>query len=167
MSQALYEAFVSMGWWQILVTMCNTLITFAIIKKLLYKPVRKMLAAREEEVKSMYSTAEQAQTEAEQLRSEYTERLSKAKEEAAEIVGSATRRANARSEEILKESSQQAAAMMKKAESSIEQERKKAMNELKDEVASLSVMSASKVVERDVKEADHERFIEEFIDKVG
>ena len=167
MSQALYEAFVSMGWWQILVTMCNTLITFAIIKKLLYKPVRKMLAAREEEVKSMYSTAEQAQTEAEQLRSEYTERLSKAKEEAAEIVGSATRRANARSEEILKESSQQAAAMMKKAESSIEQERKKAMNELKDEVASLSVMIASKVVERDVKEADHERFIEEFIDKVG
>ena len=167
MSKALYEAFVSMGWWQILVTMCNTLITFVIIKKLLYKPVRKMLAAREEEVKSMYSTAEQAQTEAEQLRSEYTERLSKAKEEAAEIVGSATRRANARSEEILKESSQQAAAMMKKAESNIEQERKKAMNELKDEVASLSVMIASKVVERDVKEADHERFIEEFIDKVG
>ena len=167
MSQALYEAFVSMGWWQIMVTMCNTLITFAIIKKFLYKPVRKMLAAREEEVKSMYSTAEQAQTEAEQLRSEYTERLSKAKEEAAEIVGSATRRANARSEEILKESSQQAAAMMKKAESSIEQERKKAMNELKDEVASLSVMIASKVVERDVKEADHERFIEEFINKVG
>ena len=167
MSRALYEAFVSMGWWQILVTMCNTLITFAIIKKFLYKPVRKMLAAREEEVKSMYSTAEQARTEAEQLRSEYTERLSKAKEEAAEIVGSATRRANARSEEILKESAQQAAAMMKKAESSIEQERKKAMNELKDEVASLSVMIASKVVERDVKEADHERFIEEFIDKVG
>ena len=72
-----------------------------------------------------------------------------------------------RSEEILKESSQQAVAMMKKAENTIEQERKKAMNELKDEVASLSVMIASKVVERDVKEADHERFIEEFIDKVG
>jgi len=57
--------------------------------------------------------------------------------------------------------------MMKKAETTIEQERKKAMNELKDEVASLSVMIASKVVERDVKEADHERFIEDFIDKVG
>jgi F-type H+-transporting ATPase subunit b len=160
--QAIYEAFVSIGWWEILVTMCNTLITFAIIK-----PVRKMLAQREEEVKTIYSAAEQAQTEAEQKRTEYTERLSKAKEEAAEIVGSATRRATVRSEEILKESSQQAAAMMKKAEATIEQERKKAMNELKDEVASLSVMIASKVVERDVKEADHERFIEDFIDKVG
>ena len=152
MQQAIYEAFVSIGWWEILVTMCNTLITFLIIKKFLFGPVRKMLAQRED---------------AEQKRAEYTERLSKAKEEAAEIVGSATRRATVRSEEILKESSQQAAAMMKKAETTIEQERKKAMNELKDEVASLSVMIASKVVERDVKEADHERFIEDFIDKVG
>ena len=129
MQQAIYEAFVSIGWWEILVTMCNTLITFAIIKKFLFKPVRKMLAQREEEVKTIYSAAEQAQTEAEQKRTEYTERLSKAKEEAAEIVGSATRRATVRSEEILKESSQQAAAMMKKAETTIEQERKKAMSE--------------------------------------
>ena len=162
-----FQSFVSLGWWEILVTMCNTLITFAIIKKFLFKPVRKMLAAREEEVQAMYGNAEKAHTEAEQMRSEYTQRLAKAKEEAAEIVGSATRRATVRSEEILKESSQQAAAMMKKAENTIEQERKKAMNELKDEVASLSVMIASKVVERDIKDADHERFIEEFIDKVG
>mgnify|MGYP001477331215 CR=1 FL=1 len=102
MTEALYEAFVSIGWWEILVTMCNTLITFLIIKKFLYKPVRKMLAARSEEVQSMYSNAEKAQSEAEQMRSEYTERLSKAKEEAAEIVGSATRRAAERSDEILR-----------------------------------------------------------------
>ena len=162
-----FESFVYINGWNIFVTMCNTLITFLIIKKFLFGPVRKMLAAREEEVQTMYANAEQAQSEAENLRLESTTRRSKAKEEAAEIVGSATRRATVRSEEILKESSQQAAAMMKKAESTIEQERKKAMNELKDEVASLSVMIASKVVERDVKQADHDRFIEEFIDKVG
>ena len=162
MTEALYEAFVSIGWWEILVTMCNTLITFLIIKKFLYKPVRKMLAARSEEVQSMYATAETAQ-----MRSEYTERLSKAKEEAAEIVGSATRRAAERSDEILRESSQQASAMVKKAERVIEQERIKAHKELKDEVADLSVMIASKIVERDVKPEDHERFIEDFIDKVG
>ena len=135
MTEALYEAFVSIGWWEILVTMCNTLITFLIIKKFLYKPVRKMLAAR--------------------------------REEAAEIVGSATRRAAERSDEILRESSQQASAMVKKAERVIEQERIKAHKELKDEVADLSVMIASKIVERDVKPEDHERFIEDFIDKVG
>ena len=138
MTEALYEAFVSIGWWEILVTMCNTLITFLIIKKFLYKPVRKMLAARSEEVQSMSATAEKAQS-----------------------------RAAERSDEILRESSQQASAMVKKAERVIEQERIKAHKELKDEVADLSVMIASKIVERDVKPEDHERFIEDFIDKVG
>lgn len=165
--EAITQALVSIGWWEIVVTMCNTLITFLIIKKFLFKPVRKMLAAREEEVQDMYAVAQKAQTEAESMRSEYTERLAKAKEEAAEIVSSATRRATVRSEEILKESSQQAAGMIKKAEASIEMERKKTMNEIKDEIADLSVMIASKVVERDIKEEDHERFIEAFIDKVG
>ena len=161
------QEFVSIGWWNIVVTICNTLITFLIVKKFLFGPVRKMMASRTEEVQTMYTAAEKAQSEAETMRSEYTERLAKAKEEAAEIVSSATRRATVRSEEILKESSQQAANMLKKAENNIEMERKKAMNDIKNEVASLSVMIASKLVERDVTQADHDRFIEEFIDKVG
>lgn len=161
------QEFVSINWWNIVVTICNTLITFLLVKKFLFGPVRKMMAARTEEVQAIYTAAEKAQSEAETMRSEYTERLAKAKEEAAEIVSSATRRATVRSEEILKESSQQAANMLKKAENNIEMERKKAMNDIKNEVASLSVMIASKVVERDVTQADHDRFIEEFIDKVG
>lgn len=159
--------FVGFTPWEICVTICNTLITFLIVKKFLFKPVRKMMAAREEEVQDMYAVAEKTQTEAEQLRSEYTERLAKAKEEANEIVSSATRRATVRSEEILKESSQQATAMVKKAETNIALERQKAMNEIKDEIAGLSVMIASKVVEKDINVADHERLIEDFIDKVG
>lgn len=159
--------FVGFTPWEIIVTICNTLITFLIVKKFLFKPVRKMLAAREEEVQNMYSAAEKTQTEAERLRSEYTEHLAKAKAEAAEIVGSATRRATVRSEEILKDSAQQAASMVKKAETNIALERQKAMNEIKDEIAGLSVMIASKVVEKDINEADHERLISDFISKVG
>lgn len=167
MQQAIYEAFVSIGWWEILVTMCNTLITFAIIKKFLFKPVRKMLAQREEEVKTIYSAAEQAQTEAEQKRTIHRASLEgeggrqprfvwlryPPRDRAQRGGPQGVLAAGCRYDE--------------EGETTIEQERKKAMNELKDEVASLSVMIASKVVERDVKEADHERFIEDFIDKVG
>lgn len=162
-----FQSFVGFDLWGLTVTICNTIITFLLVKKFLFKPVRKMMAARTEEVENMYAVAEKTQTEAENLRSEYTERLSKAKEEAAEIVGSATRRATIRSEEILRDSTQQAADMVKKAEKNIAMERQKAMNEVKNEIAGLSVMIASKVVERDINEADHERLIEEFIDKVG
>ena len=46
----IFQSFVYINWWNIVVTICNTLITFLIIKKFLFKPVKKMLAAREEEV---------------------------------------------------------------------------------------------------------------------
>lgn len=162
-----FMPFVNFTPWEIIVTICNTLITFLLVKKFLFKPVRKMMAAREEEVKSMYAIAEQNQVEADKLRAEYTARLAKAKEEAGEITKSATRRATVRAEEILKESTQKAGEMVHKAEASIEQERKKAMNEIKTEISGLSVMIASKVVEKDINADDHKRMIEEFISKVG
>ena len=163
----MFQQFVSIGGWNILVTICNTIITFLIVKKFLFKPVRKMLAARAEEVQAMYDQAEADRAEAAAMKKDYTESIANAKAEAAQITQSATRRATVRSEEILAEASRQATDLKKKAEQSIEMERKKAMNEIKDEIADLSIMIASKVVEQDINEADHKRMIEDFIDKVG
>ena len=163
----MFQQFVSIGGWNILVTICNTIITFLIVRKFLFKPVRKMLAARAEEVQAMYDQAEADRAEAAAMKKDYTESIANAKAEAAQITQSATRRATVRSEEILAEASRQATDLKKKAEQSIEMERKKAMNEIKDEIADLSIMIASKVVEKDINEADHKRMIEDFIDKVG
>ncbi len=162
-----FQEFVNIGGWEVFVTLFNTLITFLIVKILLFKPVRKVLAARAEEVKAMYDEAEADRNEAEAMKKDYTESIANAKQKANEITQSATRRATVRSEEILAEANRQVQDMKKRAEQSIEQERKKAINEIKDEIASLSVMIASKVVEKDIKEDDHKRMIEDFIDKVG
>lgn len=163
----MYDSFVWMSAWNILVTICNTLITFLIVRHFLFKPVRKMLAARENEVKNMYDQAETDRAQAAAMKADYAASIANAKDEAAKITQTATRRATIRSEEIVGEATRQATELKRKAEVSIEQERKKAMNEIKDEIAGLSVMIASKVVERDIKEDDHKRMIEEFIDKVG
>lgn len=163
----MFQQFVSIGGWNILVTICNTIITFLIVRKFLFKPVRKMLAARAEEVQAMYDQAEADRAEAAAMKKDYTDSIANAKAEAAQITQSATRRATVRSEEILAEASRQATDLKKKAEQSIEMERKKAMNEIKDEIADLSIMIASKVVEKDINEDDHKRMIEDFIDKVG
>lgn len=163
----MFQNFVSIGGWNIVVTICNTLITFLIVKKFLFKPVRKMLATRAEEVQAMYDQAESDRAEAAAMKKDYTESIANAKAEATQITQTATRRATVRSEEILAEASRQATDMKRKAEQSIEQERKKAMNEIKDEIAGLSVMIASKIVEKDISEEDHKRMIEDFIDKVG
>ena len=83
-----------------------------------------------------------------------------------EIVGSATRRAAERSDEILRES-RSSIRYGQEGRARYRAGAHQAHKELKDEVADLSVMIASKIVERDVKPEDHERFIEDFIDKVG
>lgn len=167
MGEAIYQAFVGIGLWEMFVTVCNTGITFLIIKHFLFNPVRKVIAAREKEVQDLFSTAEADRKEAETMKRDYTASMANARNEAAQITANATRRAEIRSEEILAEASRQASDVMKKAEESIALERKKAMNEIKDEIAGLSVMIASKVVEKDINGADHERMIEDFISKVG
>ena len=163
----MFAQFVDLYLWRVFVTICNTLITFLIVKHFLYKPLRNMLAAREQEVSDLYAKAETDRREAEAMKRDYTVSIANAKQEAADIVSGAQKRAEKRSEEILQQANTEAATLKKRAEESIEQERKKAMNELKGEIADLSVRIASKVVEREVKEDDHKRMIEDFISKVG
>ena len=163
----MFAQFVDLNLWRVFVTICNTLITFLIVKHFLYKPLRNMLAAREQEVSDLYAKAETDRREAEAMKRDYTVSIANAKQEAADIVSGAQKRAEKRSEEILQQANTEAATLKKRAEESIEQERKKAMNDLKGEIADLSVRIASKVVEREVKEDDHKRMIEDFISKVG
>ena len=161
------RAFVDLNLWSLFVTISNTLITFLILKLLLYKPLRKMLAAREQEVRDLYTHAETDRREAEAMKRDYTASLANAKQEAAEIVSNAQKRAEKRAEDIVEQANHEAAAAKQRAEESIEQERKKAMNQMKDEIAGLSMLIASKVVEREVNPEDHKRLIDDFIDKVG
>lgn len=165
--EGLTRAFVDLDLWGLFVTICNTLILFLIVKFLLFKPLRKVLDAREQEVRDLYVHAESDRREAEAMKRDYTASIANAKQEAAEIVSSAQKRAEKRAEEIVQQANSEAAAVKKRAEETIEQERRKAMNQMKDEIADLSVMIASKVVEREVTPDDHKRLIDDFIDKVG
>jgi F-type H+-transporting ATPase subunit b len=166
-AEAIYQSFVSIGWWEIVVTICNTLITFLIVKKFLYGPVKNMIVTRETELKDMKKQAKADRKAAADMRKEYNEKIKGAQKEAAEIIHNATQNAATRSDEILADASRQASRVMQKAEEDIQRERRKAVNEIKDEVAGLSVMIASKVVEKEITEADHKRMIDEFISKVG
>ena len=75
-----FQEFVSIAPWTIILTWVNLIILVLIMKKLLFKPVMNILAQREEEVKTMYTKAEDAQKSAQKLESEYTQKLSSAKE---------------------------------------------------------------------------------------
>ena len=138
-----------------------------IFKKLLLNPVKKVIAERKAKADSQIADAEKLRTEAEAMKAEYEQNLQNARTEANQIVAAAQKTAAARSEELLGEARAQAAALKQKAEADIAQERKKAVNEVKDEIGGMAMEIASKVVEREIKETDHQDLIDEFIKNVG
>ena len=90
-----------------------------------------------------------------------------AKEESAQMIKAASKKAQLRSDEIISEAKNEASAILARADEDVEREKKRAQNELRGEVSELAVLVAQKVVEKEITEADHERFINEFIDNVG
>ena len=163
----LYQALITLDGWTFLAQICNLMIQLVIFKKLLLNPVKKVIAERKAKADSQIADAEKLRTEAEAMKAEDEQKLQNARTEANQIVAAAQKTAAARSEELLGEARAQAAALKQKAEADIAQERKKAVNEVKDEIGGMAMEIASKVVEREIKEADHQDLIDEFIKNVG
>ena len=163
----LYQALITLDGWTFLAQICNLMIQLVIFKKFLLKPIKQVIADRKAKADSEIADAQKLRTEAEAMKAEYEQNLQNARTEANEIVANAQKTATARSEEIVGEARAQAAALKQKAEADIAQERKKAVNEVKDEIGGIAMEIASKVVEREISEKDHKDLIDEFIKNVG
>ncbi len=163
----LYQALITLDGWTFLAQICNLMIQLVIFKKFLLKPIKQVIADRKAKADSEIADAQKLRTEAEAMKAEYEQNLQNARTEANQIVATAQKTATARSEEIVGEARAQAAALKQQAEADIAQERKKAVNEVKDEIGGIAMEIASKVVEREISEKDHKDLIDEFIKNVG
>lgn len=154
---------ISLDPWHIIASIANLLILTLIIKKFLFKPVKDVIAKRQAEVDTLYRKAEESVEAAEHDKALYSEKLAGARAEADSIVKSAVARADRQSEEIIADANKKAADTVKKAEAELELEKKKAMNELKDEISEISVQIAEGLVNREITADDHRDLIDSFI----
>ncbi len=162
-----FESFVGVNPWTALFTFCNMIITFLVLKKFLFKPVKKMIDDRQKEIDDLYADAGAAKAEAEALEAEYQAHLRDIKEESAAMLRQAAARAQKQEESLVAEAGAEAQACREAAGADLAQERKKAVNDLKNEIGGMAVEIAGKVVEREIREADHRALIDEFIRNVG
>ena len=153
--------------WTLIATLLNLFIQVMVIKKFLFKPIREILAKRKALADAEIADATKAKEEAESLKSEYEASMKEARDKANDILATAQKSAAQQSEEIIKEANAQAVSIKSKAERDIEQERRKAVNEIKDEIGDMAMEIAGKVIERELNASDHEKLIDEFINKVG
>ena len=132
--------------------------------------IAKVYVLREEytlALDTMYADADAAKQKAADLEKEYADHLQSIKDERDAMLREATARAQKREEEIVGEARAEAASIRAAAEADIAQERKKAVNDLKNEIGGMAVEIAGKVVEREINESDHQALIDEFIRNVG
>ncbi len=162
-----YQSLVDFSGWTFIAQILNLLIQAALFKRFLFNPVKKIIQQRQDEVNKIYDDAAAAQRKADADKHSYEQLLSDAKGEAAELVRSATAAAQRQSDELVSQARREAGVMKERAEADIAQERKKALNDVKNEISGIAMEIASKVVEREINAADHRKLVEEFIEKLG
>ena len=162
-----FQDLVTLAPWTFIFQICNLLILTAGVKHFLFEPVQKVLAKRKEQIEDTYEKAEKAEGEALAMKEDCEKRLSGAREEASQIVKTATVRATARTEEMMTAARAEVAALKTKADQAIESERRKAAGELKNDISELVLNIAGLVVEKEIDDTVHKDLIDDFIRHVG
>ena len=129
--------------------------------------IKAVLDKRRETADKQIADAEAAKSEAAAIKQTYEENMRQAKTKADDMILSAQKTAAQRSEEIISQAQKQAAQIKTKAASDIEMEKKKAINEAKNEISELAMAIAGKVVARELNDADQDGMIDRFIEELG
>jgi F-type H+-transporting ATPase subunit b len=158
---------ISVNIWHIVISLANLVILFLILKKLLFKPVKKIVDQRQKEIESEYKKAEKTQAEADAIKAEWEGKMATAEAEADKIISDAVERADSRNEVMLYESREKADQIIRKAKADIERERKDARETIKKEIVDVSQALSEQIIGREINMDDHRDLIDRAIDRIG
>ena len=163
----LYQSLVTVNPVTLIAQICNLFIQLFLAKKFFLDKVKAILDQRREAADKEITDAQAARAEAEQIKKTYEQNMMEARAKADDLLLNAQRTANSRSEEIINQAQQAAAQIKQKAASDIEMEKKKALNDAKNEMSEIALAIAGKVVGRELTAADQTQLVDSFIDELG
>ena len=163
----LYQSLVTVNPVTLIAQICNLFIQLLVVKIFFLDKIKAILDQRREAADKQITEAENAKSEALAIKKTYEQNMLEAKAKADDLLLTAQRTANSRSEEIISQAQQQAAQIKSKAAADIELEKKKAINEAKNEISDLAMAIAGKVVARELNAGDQADMIDRFIDELG
>ena len=165
--ETLYQSLVAVEPVTLIANICNLFIQMLIIKKFFLDKILAILDQRRNAADKELSDAKTAKDEALNIKKTYEDNMLQANAKANEILAAAQKTATLRSEEIIGQAQAAAAQIKSKASADIALEKKKAINDAKNEISDLAMAIAGKVVERELAESDQQSLIDRFIDELG
>lgn len=163
----MFESFIGVNIWTALFTLLNFLVLFFVAKKFLFVPIKNMIDSRQKEIDDMYAQADAAKEQALALEEEYKKQLAASQETSDRLVKEATARGKNREEEILRQANREADAIREKASQDIAREKKKAINEAKNEISALAMEIAGKVVGASLDTQKQQQLVDSFLEELG
>ena len=163
----IYQSLVAVNPLTLVAAILNLFLQLFIFKKFFYSKIILILDQRREAADQQITDAQNAKAEALAIKETYEKNMLEARNQASTILERAQKTAALRGEEIIRQANADAAAIMDKASADIALEKKKAINDAKNEISGLAMAIAGKVVERELSGADQEKLIDRFIDELG
>ncbi|MFW6007346.1 MAG: F0F1 ATP synthase subunit B [Halanaerobiales bacterium] len=152
--------------WTLLWQVVNFLVLMGVLIKFLYKPVMEILDERENAIESEFKQAEDEKKKAEELKKEYEQKLSEARNKAQDIIDSAEKRGKKKARDMVKEAEKESEIIKQNKMKEVERAKKEAVDQLKNEVADISIMAASKIIEENLNKEKHEKLIKQYIEQL-
>jgi len=143
----------------LILTILNFILIVAVLAAILWKPMLKFLDDRAAKIDESLRLAEENKKRAEELKQEYDDIIKEGRLKASEIIDKSMNMASEESRQIISKAREQAQSTVEATKQEIAQEAERIKGELRKEMASMTVLLAEKVLEREIKEADHQKLI--------
>lgn len=151
----------------VVLTAINVLILFFALSYLLFDPARAFLEKRRQKIAGELAEAAEDKKTAQELKAEYESRIKEIEREADAILADARKKAMIKEADILDEARAEAARIIERAERQVELERKKALDDMKQEIVSIASLMAGKVVAGSMDVKIQDSLIDETLKEMG
>ncbi|UOE93944.1 MULTISPECIES: F0F1 ATP synthase subunit B [Bacillaceae] len=154
-------------WGSIIYQLVAFLILLWAISKFALKPMMGLMEKRQQMVNEQIDFAEKDRKEAEKYLEQQRKEIENARQEAQSILENAKKMSEKQAQDIIVSAKGEAERIKDSALAEIKREKEQAVSSLRDQVASLSVLIATKVIEKELNEAEQQKFIEDYLKEVG
>ena len=145
----------------------SVFILFTFLSYLLFNPVRKMLETRKEKIAKDIADAEYEKDSALKMRDEYVEKMQVADKEAEGILSEARTKAMHNEAKIVNEAKEEAARIIARAQEEAVLEKKRALDDMKQEMVSIASLMAGKVVSQNIDTKVQDSLVDETLKEIG
>ncbi len=154
-------------WSTFFIQIAAFLILYLLLQKFAFGPLFGMMEKRRQLVKDQIQTADNNRKQAELLLEEQKQALQQTRKEAYDIIEQAKQTGSRQADDILHAAREEANRLKDEALKDIESEKNKAVAALRSQVSAMSVLIASKIIEKQIDEKSQEELVEHYLKKVG